>query len=107
MVRAYTLAREIFGLEPLWDQIDALDYKVSTELGLDLLSQLIAIAQRASRWMLRVRSQSTDLPTLIQRYQPGASELRTNLTEWLPPPPPTPTGSAPRKPWSTRGWSMS
>ncbi len=84
VVRAYTLAREIFGLEPLWDQIDALDYKVSTELQLDLLSQLIAIAQRASRWMLRVRSQSTDLPTLIQRYQPGASELRTNLTEWLP-----------------------
>jgi len=84
VVRAYTLAREIFGLEPLWDQIDALDYKVSTSLQLDLLSQLIAIAQRASRWMLRVRSQSTDLPTLIQRYQPGARELRANLTAWLP-----------------------
>ncbi|MDP2366751.1 NAD-glutamate dehydrogenase [Rhodoferax sp.] len=84
VVRAYTLAREIFGLEPLWDQIDALDYKVSTALQLDLLSQLIAIAQRASRWMLRVRSQSTDLPTLIQRYQPGARELRANLSDWLP-----------------------
>ena len=85
VVRAYTLAREIFGLEPLWDQIDALDYRVPTSLQLDLLSQLITIAQRASRWMLRVRSQSTDLPTLIQRYQPGASALRLALQNWLPP----------------------
>ncbi|MEI8326038.1 MAG: NAD-glutamate dehydrogenase, partial [Betaproteobacteria bacterium] len=35
VVRAYTLAREIFDLEPLWDQIDALDYRVSTALQLD------------------------------------------------------------------------
>ncbi|MDP3653205.1 MAG: NAD-glutamate dehydrogenase [Rhodoferax sp.] len=84
VVRAYTLAREIFDLEPLWDQIDALDYRVSTSLQLDLLSQLTAIAQKASRWILRLRSQNTDLPTLIQRYQPGARELRANLAHWLP-----------------------
>ncbi len=84
VVRAYTLAREIFDLEPLWDQIDALDYRVPTTLQLDLLSQLTAIAQKASRWILRLRSQSTDLPTLIQRYQPGARELRAHLAEWLP-----------------------
>ncbi|MHB8951163.1 MAG: NAD-glutamate dehydrogenase domain-containing protein, partial [Rhodoferax sp.] len=84
VVRAYTLAREIFDLETLWDQIDALDYQVSTSLQLDLLSKLTAIAQRASRWMLRLRSKDTDLPTLIQRYQPGARELRGNLEHWLP-----------------------
>ena len=84
VVRAYTLAREVFDLEPLWDQIDALDYRVSTELQLDLLSKLIAIAQRASRWMLRLRTKEADLPTLIQRYQPGARELRSQLDAWLP-----------------------
>jgi glutamate dehydrogenase len=84
VVRSYSLAREIFDLEPLWDQIDALDYRVSTALQLDLLSQLTAIAQRASRWILRLRSQNTDLPTLIQRYQPGARELRAKLAHWLP-----------------------
>ncbi|MDE2427171.1 MAG: NAD-glutamate dehydrogenase [Burkholderiales bacterium] len=84
VIRAFTLAREIFDLEPLWDQIDALDYVVDSNLQLDLLSKLIAIAQRASRWMLRIRSQSTDLPTLIQRYQPAARELRWQLDDWLP-----------------------
>jgi glutamate dehydrogenase len=84
VVRAYTLAREIFDLEPLWDQIDALDGVVASSLQLDLLGKLIAIAQRASRWMLRARSKSSDLPTLIARYQPGARELRANLENWLP-----------------------
>ena len=85
VIRAFTLAREIFDLEALWDQIDALDYRVEASLQLDLLSKLIAIAQRASRWMLRVRTQSTDLPTLIERYQPAARELRAHLADWLPP----------------------
>jgi glutamate dehydrogenase len=69
----------------LWDQLDALDYKVGAKLQLDLLTKLIAIAQRASRWMLRIRAQGSDLPTLIQRYQPAARELRANLPNWLPP----------------------
>ncbi len=84
VVRAYTLAREIFDLEPLWDQIDALDYSVASTLQLDLLSKLIAVAQRAARWMLRLRAKDADLPTLITRYQPGARELRAHLTDWLP-----------------------
>ncbi len=84
VVRAFTLAREIFDLERLWDQIDALDYKVDAKLQLDLLTKLTAIAQRASRWMLRARSDNTDLPQLISRYQPGATAMRANLADWLP-----------------------
>ena len=84
VVRAYTLAREIFALEPLWDQIDALDLQVPSALQLDLLGQLISMAQRASRWILRLRAKGSDMPTLIARYQPGATELRANLASWLP-----------------------
>ncbi|MBI3101802.1 MAG: NAD-glutamate dehydrogenase [Burkholderiales bacterium] len=86
VIRTFTLAREIFDLEPLWDQIDALDYQVGSTLQLDLLHKLIAIAQRASRWILRLHtSDHTDMPTLIQRYQGPARELRTHLADWLPP----------------------
>ena len=84
VVRAYTLGREIFELEPLWDRIDALDYKVSTALQLDLLGKLISISQRASRWILRLKSKGADMPSVIERYHPGASELRGNLEHWLP-----------------------
>ena len=106
VVRAFTLAREVFDLEALWDQIDALDLKVDAKLQLDLLSELISVAQRASRWLLRLRiageagalgaqraagatgassaTGSNDLPTLIARYQPAARELRGHLKDWLP-----------------------
>ena len=87
VVRAFTLAREVFDLERLWDQIDALDYRVDATLQLDLLSKLTAIAQRASRWILRASADttgSTDLPSLISRYQPAAREMRGRLTDWLP-----------------------
>ncbi len=84
VIRAFTLAREVFDLERLWDQIDALDYRVDANLQLDLLSKLTAIAQRASRWMLRARTENNDLPSLITRYQPAARALRGQLAEWLP-----------------------
>ncbi len=86
VIRAFTLAREIFDLEALWDQIDALDYKIDANLQLDLFTKLTAIAQRASRWMLRARTDNADLPTLIHRYQPSARELRAQLASWLPAP---------------------
>ncbi|MDR3370818.1 NAD-glutamate dehydrogenase [Rhodoferax sp.] len=84
VVRAYTLAREIFGMESIWDRIDALDLVIPSDLQLDLLTRLISIAQRVSRWMLCLREKSSDLPTLIARYQPGARELQANLSAWLP-----------------------
>ena len=84
VIRAFTLAREFFDLEQLWDRIDALDYSLDAGLQLDLLSKLIAVAQRASRWLLRARLADTDLPSLISRYQPAARVLRSQLMQWLP-----------------------
>ena len=107
VVRAYTLAREIFDLEPLWDQIDALDGVVASSLQLDLLSKLIAIAQRASRWMLRARSKSSDLPTLIARYQPGARELRAQSGKLVARQRRWPVGNRPRTNWCRPGWPRS
>nr|MBP6852151.1 NAD-glutamate dehydrogenase [Rhodoferax sp.] len=86
VVRAFTLAREIFALESLWDRIDTLDGQVPAPLQLDLLGRLISTAQRASRWMLRARTDQGDLPSLITRYQPAARTLHDHLGDWLPPP---------------------
>jgi glutamate dehydrogenase len=83
VVSAYTLAREVFGLEVIWDRIDGLDGEVPTSLQLDLLAQLSAVTQRASRWMLRHRGEG-DLPSMIARYQPAAAQLRAHIDQWLP-----------------------
>ena len=83
VVSAYTLAREVFDLESIWDRIDELDGKVPASLQTRLLTQLSVIAQRASRWMLRQRGHG-DLPTMIARYRPAAAQLRSHIDQWLP-----------------------
>ena len=83
VVSAYTLAREVFDLESIWDRIDELDGKVPSALQLGLLAQLSAITQRASRWMLRHRGEG-DLPSMIARYEPAAAQLREHIDQWLP-----------------------
>jgi len=84
VVRAVTLAREIFDLDALWSSMDALDGVVPSTLQLDLLARLMSVAKRASRRMLNMRSRTVDLPTLIARYQPAARELHLKLSVWLP-----------------------
>lgn len=84
VVRAVTLAREIFDLDALWSRMDALDGMVPSTLQLDLLARLMSVAKRASRRMLNMRSRTVDLPTLIARYQPAARDLHLKLSEWLP-----------------------
>jgi glutamate dehydrogenase len=76
VVRAFTLAREIFDLEPLWDQIDALDYKVDAKLQLDLLSKLDPPSPSAPRAGCCAPAPTTPTCQPDQRYQPAARELR-------------------------------
>jgi glutamate dehydrogenase len=84
VVRAYTLAREVFDLEAIWDRIDALDAHIRSDLQLDLLARLIAMAQRASRWLLRRRRSEAQLPDVVATYQGAARTLRGQLANWLP-----------------------
>lgn len=84
VVRAFLLAREVFGLEALWAQIDALDGKVPSALQMDLLAHVNGLAQRATRWVLRAGAKPEALPVLIDRYQSGERELHDQLTDALP-----------------------
>ncbi len=84
VVRAFMLAREVFDLEALWEQIDALDGKVPSVLQMDLLAHLNGVAQRATRWVMRAGPKPERLQILIDRYQSGQRELRDKLTAGLP-----------------------
>ena len=68
-------AREIFGLPSLWAQITELDDVVSTATQISLLLEVRRLAERATRWLLRNRSQPMDVAATIAFFQPGAREL--------------------------------
>ena len=50
VVRAYLASREVFGLVPLWQQIEALDNLVPDEVQADMVVTLRALITRATTW---------------------------------------------------------
>ena len=55
IVRAYLLTREIFGLVPVWQAIEALDNVVADEVQAQMLIELGRRTVRATTWFLRSR----------------------------------------------------
>jgi glutamate dehydrogenase len=75
VARAHTAAREIFGLRALWGQIAAVDDIVSTDTHITLLLEVRRLAERATRWLLRNRTQPLDIAAVTEFFRPGVREL--------------------------------
>jgi len=83
IVRAYTIARKIFSLGALWESIEQLDYRVSSEIQADMMRQLMRLIRRSSRWILRNRRVDMDVASSIEQFSDGISTLRKYLPELL------------------------
>ncbi len=84
IVRAYLLAREVFGYVPLWQSVEALDWEVSE----DVLAELLLEAARhppATSWFLRSRRLHDDMGQTIEMFRPHVQALATALPELLEP----------------------
>jgi len=75
VARAHTAAREIFGLRTLWAQIADLDDVVGTDTQIALLLEVRRLAERATRWLLRNRSQPLDIAAATEFFRRGVKEL--------------------------------
>jgi glutamate dehydrogenase len=84
VARACLLAQEIFEIKPLWAAVDALDGQVSSEVQLQLLAGISAVAQRATRWVMRAGPHPASMQTLIDRYRPAVQTLGEHLETLLP-----------------------
>ena len=79
VVRAWLVAREVFGLAALWKQIEALDNRVPNEVQAAMFEQLHALAERATTWLLHPRRRSQTAPALVERLQPAVALQRARL----------------------------
>ena len=83
VARAYVAARDVFGLHQLWAQIEGLDYKVSADVQADMMSRLMRLVRRASRWFLRNRRTDIDVASEVGVFKASADAIRNNLSQWL------------------------
>ena len=75
VVRAYLLTREVFGLVPTWQAIEALDNVVADEVQSQMLIELGRRTVRATTWFLRSRRLAEPMNGTIERFAPAAAAL--------------------------------
>ena len=81
VVRAYLLSREVFGLVPLWQAIEALDNQVPDEVQSRMLIHTSGQLERGTTWFLRSRQLGDDMAATIAHYRPGVEALSARLPE--------------------------
>jgi len=72
VARAFAVVREVFGLRPLWDRIEALDSLVPTSAQSALYLESRRLLDRATRWLLQERRSAVDVTAEIAHFAPVA-----------------------------------
>ena len=80
---AYIIARDAFRLEYWWEQIEALDYKVPSEVQMMMMSELMRLIRRACRWLLRNRRSELNVASNMEKFAKGIQEISGNLSNYL------------------------
>jgi glutamate dehydrogenase len=83
IARSYTVAREVFGMREMWEEIEALDAQVPAELQTRMLLDVRRLLERATRWLLRNRRPPLDIGRTVEHFAPGARELTEELPKLL------------------------
>src|SRR5206468_4146751 len=73
IARAYSVAREVFGMRPQWAEIEALDNRVPAEEQLQMLLEGRRLVERATRWFLRNRRQPLAIAEAVSQFVSGAT----------------------------------
>lgn len=83
IVKAYVAARDVFRMNELWEQIEALDYKVSSEIQEKMMYSLMRLVRRGSRWFLRNRRREINLEGEVKHFRDRAEAISSHLSELL------------------------
>jgi glutamate dehydrogenase len=75
IVRSYLLARECFGLVPMWLEIEALDNQVPDVVQASMVIELGRLVLRATMWFLRSRRLAEPMAETIGRFGPAVAAL--------------------------------
>ena len=83
IARASIVAREVFGVRSLWEEIEALDGSVAADVQSEMLLSSRRSVERATRWLLRSRPRPLDIAAEIARYAEGARTVAGGLPGFL------------------------
>ncbi len=81
IARAYTVAREVFNIQPLWQAIEALDNRVDAETQLVMQIETRRLLDRATLWFLRNRRAPLSIAETIEQFKATTELIAKELTK--------------------------
>jgi glutamate dehydrogenase len=82
---AFCLARDAYGLERLYAEIDALDGQIAGKTQLDLYADIQVLLERETLWLLRNADFTQPLGDLVLRYAEGVTDVAGLVSGLIPP----------------------
>ncbi|MDP0588993.1 MAG: NAD-glutamate dehydrogenase [Candidatus Endonucleobacter bathymodioli] len=83
IVRAFLISRDVFYIQQYWEQVEALDNKITSELQVQIMAALVRLTRRASRWFLRVKRQELVTLECISHYCPRVQSFIACFADYL------------------------
>ena len=83
IARAYTVSREVFQIQSLWCEIDALDNQGAASVQLNMVIETRRLLGHASLWFLRNRRPPLSIAETVEQFRPAATIISEQLTKLL------------------------
>lgn len=83
--RAFIVTRDIFGLEPLWEQIDGLGTNVPAAIKIELQLEIRRLVERATSWFLRHYTAPLNISELVEEFGAPLAEMQKYVDSVLSP----------------------
>jgi glutamate dehydrogenase len=83
IVRAHTVATQVFSMPAFWREVEALDNVVPTDVQTAVLLRGRQLVERATRWLLSTRRHPIDIAATVQAFEPGATLISAKLPALL------------------------
>jgi glutamate dehydrogenase len=83
IARVHAVARELFDLRGLWEDVERLTHEVPAELQTEMILEGRRLVERASRWLLRRRRRPLDIGRTIEELGPGTTAVEDAFPEVL------------------------
>ncbi|GGK70984.1 NAD-glutamate dehydrogenase [Amphritea balenae] len=72
---AYLVSREIYDVENLWQQIEALDHQVPAETQVAMMKDMMQLMTRSTQWLLRQHRDGLNMQYCLDTYKPSIDQM--------------------------------
>jgi len=84
VIKAAIIAMHICRIDESWAAVEALDYSVETKIQADMMSRLIRLVRRTTRWLLRNRRGNLNFESEVELFAKPMVQFKKMLPKKLP-----------------------